>query len=111
VASCRRKPSGGVRPDELGKKLDELRTLTDAVNRDFDDLVISYKAPLYDSSSPFMQGKAKRPFTGEPQAIIADIETFSALGVSELIFDFRHDSINESLERMEYFVQSITSPG
>ena len=100
-------PAVPLGANELKVKLDELRALTEAAERDFDDLVISYKAPLYDSGAPLTSGETRRPFTGHPQQIIADIETFSALGVGELIFDFRHPSLNQSLEKMEHFSASI----
>ena len=49
----------------------------------------------------------RRPFSGSQQAVAADIGTFAGLGMSELIFDFRSDSLAESLERMERFAPLI----
>lgn len=36
-----------------------------------------------------------------------DIATYGKLGVNELIFDFRSEALNESLERMEHFASVI----
>ena len=41
------------------------------------------------------------------EAIADDIGAFAALGVSELIFDFRSESLAESLDRMESFAAAI----
>ena len=77
--------------------------------RDFSTLTISYKAPIYDPGQGVDGGAERRPFSGSRQAIADDIGAFAALGVSELIFDFRAESLGESLERMERFAPLIGS--
>ncbi|HEY5726261.1 MAG TPA: hypothetical protein VIX40_09900, partial [Methylomirabilota bacterium] len=52
-------------------------------------------------------GAERRPFSGSQQAIADDIGTFAGLGVSELIFDFRSESLTESLDRMARFAPFI----
>ncbi len=104
-------PVGGIAasplpPQEMRGRLDTLKQLTEAEGRDFTDLTISYKAPLYDAGVPSPDG-ARRPFSGEPEEIAADIRTFAAIGVHELIFDCRGSSINESIERLEWFATAI----
>ena len=96
-------PAVPLRPPELRALLDDLRRLTEAEGRDFSTLTISYKAPIYDSGQGVDGGAERRPFSGSQQAIADDIGTFAGLGVSELIFDFRSESLPESLERMERF--------
>jgi hypothetical protein len=54
-------------------------------------------------------GAERRPFTGSPQAIADDIGTYAGLGVSELIFDFRAETLAESLDRMAHFAPLIRS--
>ena len=78
-----------------------MKRLTEAEGRDFTALTISYKAPLYDAGQGVDGGRERRPFSGSPQAIADDIGAFAALGVSELIFDFRSETLAESLDRME----------
>jgi probable F420-dependent oxidoreductase len=100
-------PAVPLRPAELRAELDDLRRLTEAERRDFSTLTISYKAPIYDPGQGVDGGAARRPFSGSQQAIADDVGTFAALGVSELIFDFRSESLTESLERMERFAPII----
>jgi alkanesulfonate monooxygenase SsuD/methylene tetrahydromethanopterin reductase-like flavin-dependent oxidoreductase (luciferase family) len=100
-------PAVPLRPPELRASLDELFRLTEAEKRDPSKLTISYKAPVYDTGRGVDGGADRRPFSGSPQAIADDIGTFAGLGVSELIFDFRSESLGESLERMERFAPLI----
>lgn len=100
-------PAVPLRPPELRASLDDLRRLTEAEGRDFSALTISYKAPIYDPGQGVDGGAERRPFSGSQQAIADDIGTFGGLGVSELIFDFRSDSLAESLDRMARFAPLI----
>src|SRR5271168_976722 len=93
-------------PQEMRTHLTTLKQLTEAEGRDFSALTISYKAPLYDTGMPSPDG-SRRPFSGEPKDIADDISTFAAIGVHELIFDFRGRSIPESIERLERFATNI----
>ena len=86
--------------------LDTLKRLTEAEGRDFSALTISYKAPLYDTGIPSPDG-SRRPFSGEPQEIASDIRTFAVIGVHELIFDCRGQSIAESIERLQWFAAEV----
>jgi len=76
--------------------------------RDFLALTISYKALalLYDAGTPSPDG-SRRPFSCEPEDIAGDIRTFAAIGVHELIFDFRGRSITESIERLQWFAAEV----
>ncbi len=100
-------PASPLRADEMRLKLAQLRRLTEAEGRDPAALTISYKAPLYDKtltgSSLAADGDERRPFSGSSDQILEDITTYEALGVSELILDFRSDHLEKSLERMEHF--------
>jgi probable F420-dependent oxidoreductase len=92
---------------ELRAMLDELARLTEAEGRDPRALTISYKAPVYDADRPVAAGETRRPFTGSAAQIQDDIGAFERLGVSELIFDFRRESLSESVERMERFAETL----
>ncbi len=50
---------------------------------------------------------SRRLFSGAREEIAGDIRTFAALGVHELIFDFRGQSIVESVERLQRFVTEV----
>ena len=91
-------------PAELRALLEELYRLAEAERRDPASLTISYKAPVYDvSQTQLRSGGERRPFSGSASQIADDIATYAHLGVSELVFDFRSESLSESLERMERF--------
>jgi alkanesulfonate monooxygenase SsuD/methylene tetrahydromethanopterin reductase-like flavin-dependent oxidoreductase (luciferase family) len=86
--------------------LDTLKRLTEAEGRDFAALTISYKAPLYDASIPDRDG-TRRSFSGSPDEIAGDIRSFAAIGVHELIFDFRGESLAVSIERLQRFAAEV----
>jgi len=93
-------------PQEMRAHLDTLKRLTEAEGRDFSALTISYKAALYDAGISSPDG-SRRPFSGQPAEIADDIRTFAAIGVRELIFDFRGQSIPESIERLQRFAAEV----
>jgi len=93
-------------PDELRAHLETLKRMTEAEGRDFSALTISYKAPLYDTGLP-AAGNERKLFSGSPAQIADDIRAFSALGVHELVFDFRAQSLTESIERLQKFAAEI----
>jgi probable F420-dependent oxidoreductase len=99
-------PAVPLRPDELKASLDRLFTLAEAAGRDPRALTISFKAPVYDTTI-VPAGGDRRPFAGTTEQIAGDITAYAALGVSELIFDFRSENIAESLERMERFATTV----
>jgi len=93
-------------PAEMCAHLDTLKRLTDAEGRDFSALTISYKAPLYDTALSDRDG-ARRSFSGNAEEIAGDVRNFAAIGVHELIFDFRGQSTAESVERLERFATEV----
>ena len=102
-------PAVPLTPAEFSGLRDELYRLTEAEGRDPGKLTISYKAPVYDAGPPVAPASraARRPFSGTAQQVAEDIAAFARLGVSELMFDFRSESLTESLERMERFAAEI----
>ncbi len=93
-------------PQEMRAHLDTLKRLTEAEGRDFSAIEVSYKAPLYDTGIAAPDG-SRRPFSGAADDIAGDIRTFAAIGVHELIFDFRGQSIAESIERLQRFAAEV----
>lgn len=101
-------PAIPLRPAELRASLDELHRLAEAAGRDPRSITISFKAPVYDATQAIMgPGGERRAFTGTPEEVVEDIAAYGRLGVSELIFDFRSESLAESLDRMERFAAMI----
>ena len=99
-------PAVPLRPAELRASLDELYRLTEQEGRDPTRLTICYKAPVYDPTATGPGGE-RLPFSGSPEAILDDIATYAHLGVSELVFDFRSERLEESLERMDRFAALV----
>jgi probable F420-dependent oxidoreductase len=97
-------PASMLGPAELRERIAELRRLTEAEGRDPGTLTIAYKAPLYDVELGGEAG-SRRPFSGPDDQVRDDIATYAALGVHELIFDFRSEEVARSLERMERFAK------
>ncbi|MFL5286642.1 MAG: LLM class F420-dependent oxidoreductase [Rhodopila sp.] len=93
-------------PQEMVAHLTTLKHLTEAEGRDFSAIHVSYKAPLYDSGVSDRDG-TRRSFSGAPDDIASDIRSFAAIGIHELIFDFRTSSIQETIERMQKFAAEV----
>lgn len=104
-------PAVALLPHELQAALDELKRLLEAEGRDPASVTISFKAPLYDVTQAGeidkQAGMERRPFSGSTAQVAEDIAAYARLGVSELIFDFRSESLSESLDRMEHFATVI----
>src|SRR5260370_28009849 len=93
-------------PQEMRALLDTLKRLTEAEGRDFAALTISYKAPLYDTGIPDRAG-ARRAFSGRADQLTGELHTFAASSVHELIFDFRGESIADSIEQLQRFAAEV----
>ncbi len=93
-------------PQEMRAHLETLKQMTEAEGRDFKSLTISYKAPRYDSGVPDRDG-SRRSFSGSAHEIAGDIRSFAAIGVHELIFDFRGQTIAGSIEGLQRFAAEV----
>lgn len=93
-------------PQEMAAHLATLHRMTREAGRDPAALTISYKAPLYDAAIPDRDG-SRRSFSGTAEEIAGDIRAFAAIGVHELIFDFRGQSIAGSIEALQRFATQV----
>ena len=93
-------------PKEFQGLLDQLKQLMEAEGRDFEDLTISFKAPSYDPGR-VPEGHERLLFTGEPERIAEDIRTYEAMGVEEVVFDFRSPPASKTIENMEHFMKEV----
>jgi probable F420-dependent oxidoreductase len=100
-------PAVPLPPAELRARIEELYRLTEAEGRDPSRLAISFKAPVYDADAPAPAGGGRRPFSGSLAQLEEDIAAYAAVGVGELVFDFRSEDLDRSLERMERFAPVI----
>lgn len=93
-------------PKEFQGLLDELKRLTEAEGRDYDELTISFKAPSYDPGR-VPDGHDRLLFTGEPARIAEDIRAYKTMGVHEMVFDFRSPPAAATVEKMEHFMSEV----
>ena len=98
-------PAVPLPPEDLASLVSEWKQRTEAEGRDFAAMTLSFKAPLTDAA-PLPDGR-RRPFTGSRDEMIGDIDAYAALGVEELIFDIRADTLDDSLARMDRFATDI----
>ena len=91
-----------------------LYALAQAIVRSFDfdfDHAFGFysklKGNIYDSPVRYELFVSRRTFSGELEDIAGDIRTFAAIGVHELIFDCRGQSISESIERLQWFATDV----
>ncbi|MBC8280765.1 MAG: LLM class F420-dependent oxidoreductase, partial [Chloroflexi bacterium] len=46
-------------------------------------------------------------FTGSPDEVRQDVQTYADVGVTHLIFDFRADSASQTEDRMAQFAEEV----
>ena len=98
-------PATPLEPEELAQNLAVLHHLAEQAGRDPGELDVSMKAPLYDSVP--VSGGPRRRFSGEPELILQDVQTYADIGVTHLIFDIRGSDLNQALERLQWFAEEI----
>ena len=98
-------PATPLEPEELAGNIAYLRMHAERAGRDPMSIDISMKAPIYDASLD--QGGARRRFSGSPEAVRKDIDTYARLGVTHLIFDFRSPDPSETEDRMSRFAEDV----
>ena len=94
-------------PDDFKAKMDELYRLTEAEGRDPTKLEISLKAPVYDANPGKRADGGRRHFTGTDEQIADDIRLYQGMGVGEMVFDFRAQSLEACIERMQACAEGV----
>jgi alkanesulfonate monooxygenase SsuD/methylene tetrahydromethanopterin reductase-like flavin-dependent oxidoreductase (luciferase family) len=97
-------PAAPLEPEELAENLVLLRDTAEQAGRDPSKIQVSVKAPLYDagdSSGP------RRRFSGSPDEVMQDVQTYSDVGVTHLIFDFRTAEPKQTEDRMARFAEEV----
>lgn len=95
-----------LRPPEFGVMLDDLKRMTAAEGRDFDEITIAFVARLHETAQP-IDGSDRMPFSGSAAQLIDDVETYRRLGVSHLSFDFKAATLEHTLDRMDWFAREV----
>ena len=97
-------PAAPLEPKELAENLVLLHGYAEKAGRDPATIQVSVKAPLYDagdSSGP------RRRFSGSPDEVRQDVQTYADVGVTHLIFDFRTGDPKQTEDRMARFSEEV----
>ena len=100
-----------LRPLEFQSMLDDLKRMAEGYGRDFNDITLAYVARLRECREPTggndLGGNDRMPFSGSAQQLIEDVETYRAMGVTHLSFDFRRPTLAETRDRMDWFATEV----
>ena len=99
-------PAAPLEPEELAENLALLHDYAEKAGRDPSQLQVSVKAPLYDSNN---SDASRRRFTGSPDEVRQDVQTYADVGVTHLIFDFRTADPHQTEDRMAQFSEEVMS--
>ena len=97
-------PAAPLEPEELADNLVLLRRTAEEAGRDPAEIQVSVKAPLYDASS---SSGPRRRFSGSPDEVRQDVQTYADVGVTHLIFDFRTADPRQTEDRMAQFSEEV----
>ena len=97
-------PAAPLEPEELAENLALLHDYAEKAGRDPSQIEVSVKAPLYDSNN---SGGPRRRFTGSPDEVRQDVQTYADVGVTHLIFDFRTADPHQTEDRMAQFSEEV----
>jgi probable F420-dependent oxidoreductase len=98
------RPPADLSPNDFANSVKYLRDCALEAGRNPDMITISFRVPLQFTDNT---GSPRKPFTGKPEDIVADIVQYRNLGVRHLIVDFMLGSIEAILEGMERFAREV----
>ena len=98
-------PAAPLEPEELAGNLAYIHRHAERAGRDPSEIQVSMKAPLYDSATD--DAGSRRRFSGSTDAVLQDIQAYSDVGVTHLIFDFRSPHHSETADRMSRFSEEV----
>ena len=98
-------PAAPLEPEELAQNMVTLRRFAERAGRDPAEIDVAMKAPLYDPALPARE--SRRRFSGDPEQVAHDVQTYADTGVSQIIFDIRSADLSETTERMAWFAEEI----
>ena len=95
--------------EELSENIGVLHNFAESAGRNPQHLDVAMKTPLYDSSNSG-DGQRRR-FSGTNEEILQDIQSYSDVGTTHIIFDIRGGDLNQTLERLDWFASDIMANG
>jgi probable F420-dependent oxidoreductase len=98
-------PAVPLEPEELAQNVATLHRFAERAGRDPAELDVAMKTPLYDPGTG--SGGPRRRFAGTAEQVLQDIQTYSEVGVSHIIFDIRGADLGQALERLDWFAGDV----
>lgn len=91
--------------------LDRLKEMCEKGDRDPATLETNYWANWYNENNPVVKldSGERHMFTGTAADIVDDIGAMKEAGVAKLLFSFQRDTLAESLDSMDFFIEEIRS--
>jgi probable F420-dependent oxidoreductase len=87
---------------------DRMRAVAEKHNRDPKSIGLAFFANWYDESKTLETADGQRLLlTGSAEQIAEDMDGLHALGVSDLVLNFQRDTLEQSLESMQHFAETI----
>lgn len=80
--------------------------MTEAEGRDYNDITLAFVARLHEAPAP-IEAADRMPFSGSAAQLIEDVQAYRKLGVSHLSFDFRAPTLEQTLDRMDWFARDV----
>jgi probable F420-dependent oxidoreductase len=91
-------------PEVLDRRLDYVRAQAQAAGRDLSNFIISMRLGLRLTSGPTERRSSEEPgkcLVGTPDQVAADMEAYQKRGVTEVVFDFRSCTPDETRETLQ----------
>ncbi len=98
-------------PALYSDSLQRLAVMCEKAERDPATLETNYWANWYNENNPAvkLESGERHMFTGSAADIVDDIGAMKEAGVSKLLFSFQRDTLQASLDSMDFFVEEIRS--
>jgi probable F420-dependent oxidoreductase len=94
-------------PDQLAEGMGRLHRCAEEAGRDPGDVAVVYGGVSYSIESRSTSEGHRRCFTGTPEQVAEDIDTFAELGVGHMMLNLDGETLGEILERMERFATEV----
>lgn len=94
--------------EQLSEAISRLHRYAEEAGRDPSDIDLTYSAGWDDTPDTRSRPAGeRRPFTGPPEQVVADIHAFAKIGVRHMRVGFQGASLSETLDRMERFASDV----
>ena len=99
-------PVGTV--EELTTSIDRIKGYAEEIGRNPAEIGVAYNATWNnDREATILADGTRRSFTGVPEQVAADIKSFEAAGLKDIVLGFEKPTLEETLEGMERFASNV----